>query len=619
MSGFLEALRSGPIVADGGMGSMVHQSAQGPVTSVDAVNLTEPDVVLAIHLRFIAAGARLIETNSFGANRVKLSRYGLQDRLAEINGRAVKLAREAREISGRDVFIGGSIGPTGIVSKGRPEDPERIQAFFEEQARALDDRGVDLFVLETFASIWELQQAIAAVRRVSALPIVATITLPAEDDWTDPNAWLLRDTWQRLKRVAELEADVVGTNCTLGPDKLLTAVQRIAQRPLGGRVLAAQPNSGLPRMEQGRFIFPRSTPEYFGWFAREAARLGVRLVGGCCGTGPEHVAAMVEAVKAFQDDGVQVEVEHPPPSPVVDFDAANGEAEPSGLRQRLDRGEFVVSIQVDPPKGTHAERILEACRIFRDSGLVHCADVNSNPMARLHMDALWMSHLIERLGLETIPHYTPRDASLMGIQANLLGAWACGIRNVLVITGDPSVVRGEPGDHDVYQTDSIGLVRSIADLNRGVDCFGNAIGRPPAFTIGVAVNPNHEDLDLEIERFHRKVEAGAHFAMTQVFFEWDCWERFLDRLGGAPPIPILVAIWPLTSYRLALRLHNEVPGIVVPERVLRLLDRAGSRARAEGFALARDMLAAARERAAGVYIIAPFKRPRAALELFDAT
>jgi homocysteine S-methyltransferase len=304
---------------------------------------------------------------------------------------------------------------------------------------------------------------------------------------------------------------------------------------------------------------------------------------------------------------VRARAPQPPPSPT----------ERSGLSGRLARGEFVVSVQVDPPKGTNGEMVLEAVRAFRDSGHVHVVDVNSNPMARLHMDALWMSARVEAEGVETIAHYTPRDASLMGIQGSLLGAWSAGVRNVLVITGDPSVVRGEPGSGDVYQTDAIGLVRAVRQLNEGRDTFGNAVGDPPSFTIGVAVNPNADDLDREIDRFKRKIDAGADFAMTQVFFEWSCWERFLDRLGGTCPIPALIAVWPLTSFSLALRLHHEVPGIVVPDPVLRRLEQAGAGARAEGFALAREMLDGSRARAAGVYVIAPFKRPVGALELFD--
>jgi homocysteine S-methyltransferase len=288
----------------------------------------------------------------------------------------------------------------------------------------------------------------------------------------------------------------------------------------------------------------------------------------------------------------------------------------SRVATRLARGEFVVSIQLDPPKGTDMEAVVEAVRTFRDSGLVDAVDINSNPMAHLHLDSLWMALQCQREGMETIPHVTPRDASLMGLCGNLLGAWALGIQNVLVITGDPSQRGDRPGSTDVYQTDSVGLVKVIRDLNDGRDLAGNPLGNPPNFLIGVAVNPNEPDLDREVERFRRKVENGADFAMTQVFFDWNCWDRFLARLGGRLPIPVLVAVWPLTSHKLALRIHHEVPGIIVPDRVLNLLEKAGPRARAEGFAIAREMLSEARRRAQGVYVIAPFKSAASALELF---
>jgi homocysteine S-methyltransferase len=281
----------------------------------------------------------------------------------------------------------------------------------------------------------------------------------------------------------------------------------------------------------------------------------------------------------------------------------------------LARGEFVVSMQIDPPKGTDFEAVLGAVRTFRDSGRVHSVDINSNPLAHLHLDSLWMALACEREGVETIPHVTPRDASLMGLCGNLLGAWSLGIRNVLVITGDPSQRGDRAGSSDVYQTDSIGLVKVIRDLNDGKDAAGNPIGNPPNFLIGVAVNPNEPDLDREVDRFRRKVDHGADFAMTQVFFEWDCWERFLDRFGGKLPIPAIVAVWPLTSHKLALRIHHEVPGIVVADPVLARLERAGAGAREEGFAIAREILAESRRRAQGAYVIAPFKNPASALEL----
>jgi homocysteine S-methyltransferase len=592
------------------MGSLLQTRVTPPRGCVEAVCLSHPDIVVDIHLKYIEAGARAIETNTFGANRQKLKAFGLEDQVSEINSVAVKLARQAREVSGQDVFIGGSIGPTSFgYDPDDADSEEAVRQLFREQARALDARGIDFFILETFVSLWEIRMALEEVRAVSSLPVVASMTFPG-DAWEEKEdtAW----PEKAARRLAELGADVIGSNCSLGPRDLVTVLDGMARVP--GIKLFAAPNTGVPRYVGGRFVYPESSPEYFAWFAREAARRGARLIGGCCGSAPEHIRAVAEALRDVTPERIRAapqEIALPLPSeqPVE-------RPKTSGLAALFDRGEFVVSMQIDPPKGTEAEAVVAAARTFRSSGLVHVVDINSNPMAHLHMDSLWMALLCEREGIETIPHVTPRDASLMGLAAHLLGAWSQGIKNLLAITGDPSQHGDLPGSTDVYQTDSVGLVKMIRELNEGKDAAGNPVGAPPNFLIGVAVNPNEPDLDREVERFRRKIENGAHFAMTQVFFEWESWERFLARFGGPLPIPVLVAIWPLTSHRLALRVHHEVPGIVIPDRVLSLLEGAGRRAREEGFALARDLLAEAKRRAQGVYVIAPFKSPITALELF---
>ncbi|HKD10863.1 MAG TPA: methylenetetrahydrofolate reductase, partial [Thermoanaerobaculia bacterium] len=355
---------------------------------------------------------------------------------------------------------------------------------------------------------------------------------------------------------------------------------------------------------------------YFAWFAREAARRGARIIGGCCGSTPDHIRAIAEALQDLTPEearaGPAVAVPPPPVQPPSERAAS------SRLAARLAASEFVVSMQIDPPRGTDTESVMAAVASFAAHPGVHVLDINSNPLAHLHMDSLWMAVRCERAGIETIPHITPRDASLMGLTSSLLGAWSEGIQNVLLITGDPSQHGDRPGSTDVYQTDSVGLVKVVHELNQGLDVAGNVVGQPPNFFLGVAVNPTERDLDREVERFRRKVDHGARFAMTQVFFDWEDWDRFCDRLGGRPPIPILAAVWPLTSHRLALRVHHEVPGILVPDRVLSLLEKAGPRARQEGFAMAREFLAEARRRVQGVYVIAPFKNPISALELLEA-
>ncbi len=608
-SRFLSTLDQRLIVLDGGMGSLLQGRVAPPRGCVEELNLSHPDVVLDSHLRYIGAGARLIETNTFGASRHKLRQAGLSDKVAEINGAAVKLAREARDISGKDVFIGGSMGPTWLAYDPQDEESEeRVRALFREQAAALDARGVDVFILETFLSLWEIRVAIEAVRQVSALPLIASMTFPGD-------AWEEREdkSWpeQAARRLIELGADVVGTNCSLGPSDLLTALEGMARA--GPTPLLAAPNTGVPRYMGGTFVYPDSSPEYFAWFAREAARRGARIIGGCCGSTPEHIQAIAEALENVRPEELRLSAPVAPPAAAPERSAARPAS--SGVAARFAAGEFVVSMQIDPPRGTDTESVLSAVVSFAGHDRVHAIDINSNPLAHLHMDSLWMAIRCQREGIETIPHVTPRDASLMGLTSNLLGAWSEGIQNVLVISGDPSQHGDRPGSTDVYQTDSVGLVQVIRELNEGRDVAGNVVGHPPNFFIGVAVNPTEPDLDREVERFHRKIENGARFAMTQVFFDWEDWDRFCARLGGPPPIPVMVAVWPLTSHRLALRIHNEVPGILVPDRVLELLEKAGPRARQEGFAMARDFLAEARRRAQGAYVIAPFKNPASALEL----
>jgi len=380
--------------------------------------------------------------------------------------------------------------------------------------------------------------------------------------------------------------------------------------------IAAMPNAGSLVRRDGRILLPPATPTYLAQFARRAVELGAGLVGGCCGTGPDHIRAMAEAVRGMHPvhpRRTRVAVEQPqPPTPALHPRLQ------STLAAKLASGKFVHVVQLDPPKGTNPERIVEATRAMVAAGRVDAVDINSNPLARLRMDSLWLASEVQReTGLETIPHITPRDASLMGLQAQLLGAWRAGLRNVLAVSGDPSQLGDYPGAHDVYHVDIFELVRSISRMAEGFDCAGNPIGEPPAFHLGVAVNPAADDLDHEVERLRRKADAGAYFVMSQVFFAWEPWERLLDRFGGKLPLPALVAVWPLPSLKLALRLHNEVPGIYVPEELLKKLEASGAEASKVGTERARELLRAAPRYAAGVYLIAPFRNPAEILHLLD--
>jgi len=605
LSRALERLSTGPVVvADGGTGALL-STRVARLRCPEEANLKAPETVVGVHLAFIRAGAELIETNTFGANRRKLSANLLDDRLAEIIENGVKLAREAREVAGAPILIAGSIGPLGdLEGTSGAEDSFDV---FTEQARLLEGRGVDLFMVETFFDLGELVTAIEAVQGVSSLPIVAQLTFD-EDAQTLAGV----SAAQAVERLKGLGVTAIGANCGLGPQAALAALSEMSSLVgENGLMLTAQPNVGLPSRSDGRIVYPNATPDYFAEFAAQASALGARIVGGCCGTMPAQIAAIRQAVEEERLPRVFFEAfERDVIVPVV------RRAEQTLLCRMLAAREWVVSVELDPPKGTNMENMLRVSAVLRDSGAVHVVDINDNPMARARLSALVAAAAIERVvELETIPHVTPRDASIMGLQSQLLGAHADGIRNVLAVTGDPPHVGDYPGSRGVYEVDAIGLTAVLTRLNEGEDYAGKSIDAPTSFYIGVAVNPSAEDLTREVERFQEKVENGAHFAMTQALFDLEYLDRFLDALGGEPPIPLLVGIWPVRSYSLAYRLHNEVPGIVIPEAVQRRLADADSDAAAVGLDIARALVDGARTRAAGIYVIPPFKEPEAALEL----
>ncbi len=620
---FNERLRDQILIADGAMGSMLYELL-GPQRCLDELNVTQPDVVFGVHKAYLDVGAQIIETNTFGANRHKLAALGLADRVVEFNHRGVKVAREAREAAAHDALIAGSIGPLGIVRQVRELPAEEVREMFREQAAALEERGVDLFILETFSDLGELVSAMEAIRSFSRLPMVAELTYSEEGttfDGTRP-----RDAAVRL---LERGAQAIGANCTIGPQLLLPVLRELAS--VDGARVSGMPNAGFPMRVGDRTVFPKSSPEYFALFAREAAALGVRILGGCCGTTPEHIRAMAEAVKnlrpqkasarsvsgpgasapATENGGVEVIAAAEPAR------VARHEPE-SRLWRKIRAGEFVVSVEIDPPKGVSLERIFEQVDRVMASGRVDVIDINSGTLARVGMDALMLAGALQARGIETLPHLTTRDLNIIGLQAMLLGAWSVGgVRNILAITGDPPSLGDHPETSGVYEVDSTGLVKVLARLNQGSDWAGKALGGATNFAIGVALNPVADDLEEEIRRFFAKVEAGAHFAMTQPLFDPAHWHAFLKRIGGKSPVPVAVGVWPLTSYKQALRLNNEVPGIVIPEPVLKELEAAGTAARDHGFALARRMLDWARSEMAGAYLIPPFKRYEEILEVFE--
>lgn len=575
----------------------------------DELNASRPDLIQAIHREYIAAGAALVETNTFGANRIKLERFGLQDRVVELNRKAVSLARAARDISGREVWVAGSIGPIGRPSS-LPTQKSRAEAFaaFKEQVEGLLEGGADVLMFETFWDLDQMLDAIRAAREVCALPIVAQMT------FTEECITLHGRTPDEVARtLAGAGADVVGANCSVGPLAMLDVIEKMA-----GAIdlpLAVQPNAGLPQFVEGRYVYLTS-PDYFGEYAVKFAEAGARLVGGCCGTTPAHIAAMRAALDRLHPGEVRP---HPivvtPPPPAEPEQPENG-ADDSSFASKLGK-QFVISVELDPPKGLNPAKLIRAAEMMQAEG-VDAINIADSPMARVRMSALALAYLIQsRVGSEVILHFTCRDRNLMGLQSDLIGAHAIGVKNILALTGDPPTVGDYAHATAVYDVDSVGLIKIIKRMNEGFDGAGTSIGSKAHFRIACAVNPTAENLDEEIARFRQKIEAGAEYAMTQPLYEMSTWTRFLEKLGQVD-IPILFGVLPLQSSRHAEFLHNEVPGISVPAWVRERMRAAGADGQAEGARLATELLLEARGQVHGVYLMPSFGRYDQILEVVRA-
>ena len=597
-----ERLAGSVLVGDGGMGSLLKLRVPD-VRLPEQANLTAPEAVLAAHLEFIRAGADVIQTNTYGANPVKFGLQNIAQDVADVNAAGAKIAREARDVAGRDVLIAGSVGPLGTSVEligGATSGGARLYA---DQAGVLEGRGVDLIVLETFTSLDELLTAVAAVRAACSLPVIAQVTVQ-EDGRTMTGA----APEQLGEALASSGVAAIGINCSLGPQSALAGLARLRQTT--SLPMTVQPNIGLPFYQDGRVLYPDGSDAYMAEFAAEARALGASLIGGCCGCQPHHIAAIRSAVDAGRAPRYSLGAREPAPSR-----PPSGAQASSRLAGRLRSGEWVTSIEVDPPKGANLERLLDVVARLAESG-IDIVDVNDNPMARARMSSLAAAALIERqTGVETIPHLTPRDATQSGLESQLLGAYAAGIRNILAVTGD----QPPPGDGGLAvvprRMDSIDLVELIGCLNEGRDRAGRMLDAPTDFAVGVALNPTADDLPLELDRLRRKIDAGATFAMTQVLFDLEPLERLLEQIGGRWPVPVLVGVWPLTSLALGLRLQNEVPGITVPDAILTRLADAGPRAAEAGVAVAREVLDGARPIASGAYLVAPFGQPERVLDV----
>jgi methionine synthase I (cobalamin-dependent)/5,10-methylenetetrahydrofolate reductase len=592
---FLDAIDQRVLVCDGAMGTMLYAKGIFLNRSFDELNIREPDLVGEVHHAYVRAGADLIETNTFGANRIKLGTFGLADHVHAINLQGAKLARHAAR---EHVYVAGAIGPLGIrIEPWGKTGTDEAEEFFREQARALLEGGVDLFVLETFRDVNEIGAAIRAVRSVCDLPIVAQVTTEEDGNSLDgapPEAF--------VPALEYLGAQVVGLNCSVGPAAMLETIERMSQ--VATVKLSAQPNAGRPREIEGRNIYLCS-PEYMASYAKRFISSGVRLVGGCCGTTPEHIRHIKSAVREIgsqtrTNPGARRGAARVTVSPLV---APVPRPEKSRMANGLARGAFTVSVELVPPRGFRVDELVERARQLRIHG-VDLVNVPDGPRAGARMSALSAAVLVQQqAGIETILHCTCRDRNLLGLQSDLLGAHSMGVRNLLLITGDPPQIGDYPDATAVMDVDSIGLTNMVKRLNDGSDIGDQHIGAPTAFHIGVAANPAALDPDEELRRFEHKVKAGAEFAITQLVFDVEQLAHFLRSIETFR-IPVLAAIAPLESLRHAEFLANELPGVRVPEAIVERMRRAeaAGRAAAEGQAIAREIAAEIRPLVQGIQI-----------------
>jgi methionine synthase / methylenetetrahydrofolate reductase(NADPH) len=602
-----------PHLFDGAMGTMLYARGVYINRCYDELSLTQPDLVREIHRAYARAGAEILETNSYGANRPKLARHGLEQSLGDINRAAAALAREA---GGERVFVAGAVGPLGVrIEPYGPTARDEARAYFREQAEALAEGGVDLFVLETFADLEEIHQAILGVKDAADLPVVAQMMV-REDGTTAYGS----DVALLAERLGEWGADVVGLNCSVGPNAMLAAADRMVSSA-GGRPVSMQPNAGLPRDVDGRTMYMAS-PEYMASYTARLIRKGVRFVGGCCGTTPEHVAAMAGALRMLSPGrGPQVSVQPAEPEGALPKEPVPL-AERSAWGRKLAAGEFLTTVEIVPPRGANPGPMLEGVRLLKEAG-VDGVNVPDGPRAQSRMGALATAVLVQQqVGMEAVVHYCCRDRNLLGMLSDLLGAEALGLRNLLLVTGDPPKMGPYPDATAVFDIDSIGLTNLVSRLNRGLDPGGNSLGEPTRFVVGVGVNPGADDFEHEMRRFYWKVEAGAEYCITQPVFDLAQLERFVRRIErDGLRIPVIAGVWPLVSARNAEFLANEVPGVVVPDEVMARMRSASARGReegaAEGTAIAQEMLAAALPLIQGVQVSAPFGRVPLALRVFE--
>ena len=608
---FLNLLSSQTLLADGAMGTMLHTRGVGFDKCFDELNLTNPSAVAEIHREYIEAGTQLIITNTFGANRFKLTKHGLQDDVAEINKASVDLAKRVVAASFKDVLVAGDVGPLGvrIAPFGRVQ-PEEAREAFAEQIRALADAGVDAIVIETFSDLYEIREAINAAKQTCKLPIVASVTF-TRDDRT-----LLGDEPMKVARtLRDAGADVIGVNCSGGPAQLLRILKQMKQAVPDGKFWV-KPNAGWPEQVGGRIMYPADA-EYFGDYALSFRETGAVIVGGCCGTTPQHVAAMKKALDSNQHSSVLIQT-----SEVLETSEVSDIEPPTQFAQKLERGEFAISVEMDPPRGLSTHKLLAGASLLADAG-ADVINVADSPMARMRMSAWAVCDVVQRkVGVETTIHFPTRGRNLLRVQGDLLAAHALGIRNIFVVMGDPTAIGDYPEAMDNYDLVPSGLIKLIKQgFNEGIDHSGTSIGQPTNFFVGAALNLCPPDVDNEIKNLHRKVKAGADFFLTQPIYRADDGPKLLEAYEakhGKLNKPILVGILPLVGVKHANFLHNEVPGISIPDETRKRIEAAGDEGVKAGVEITVELVEQVKPWAGGVYVMPQFHKYDMVAEIIEA-
>jgi homocysteine S-methyltransferase len=610
MNSLLERLSSETLLADGAMGTMLHSRGISFDKCFDELNLTNPEAVADVHRAYIEAGAQLILTNTFGANRFKLGKHGLEKKAREINRAGVELAKAAAAGSARGVLVAGDIGPLGvrIAPFGRVQ-PEQARAAFEEQARALAGAGADLIVIETMSDLYEIQEAVKATKRACKLPVVASVTF-TRDDRT-----LLGDDPAKVARtLREAGADVIGVNCSGGPAQLLRLLKQMHHAVPDAR-LWVKPNAGWPEQVGERIMYP-ADPEYFGDYALSFREAGASIVGGCCGTTPQHIAAMRKAL----DTSPVINPSHITILPEEEIVEAQQE-QPTQFAQKLAQGKFAIAVEMDPPRGLATQKLIAGASLLGEAG-ADVINVADSPMARMRMSAWAVCDVVQRrVNVETTLHFPTRGRNLLRVQGDLLAAHALGIRNVFVVMGDPTAIGDYPEAMDNYDLVPSGLIKLIKQgFNTGVDHSGTSIGQPTNFFVGAALNLCPAEPEAEIKNLRRKVRAGTDFFLTQPIYRPEDGSDFLDRYGrehGKLDKPVLVGVLPLVSLKHANFLNHEVPGISIPEKTIRRMEKAGDHAAEEGVRIAVELIEQLKPWAQGVYIMPQFSRFDLIAEIID--